>query len=236
MAFYTARSIKNKGGKIPLEEWVASQRWENEEEAHELYNLGHLYEAAVAHYQATGKKNLLKIALKSAELVLKDFGPGKVMLPPGHQEIEIGLVKLYRLTGEKKYLDQAKFFLDQRGNSQGHKLYGFYSQDHLPVTADRSGWTCGPGRLYVFGDGRGSGLITGDEAYRQALIKLWEDVAFRKMYLTGGIGSTGAWEGFGRPITCPTVQLIVKLCFDCQCFLELPHVSSGRGGQVSGCF
>jgi DUF1680 family protein len=56
------------------------------------------------------------------------------MVPPGHQEIEIGLVKLYRLTGEKKYLDQAKFFLDQRGNSQGHKLYGFYSQDHLPVT------------------------------------------------------------------------------------------------------
>jgi len=98
---YTARAIKDKGGKIPFKDWVASKRWENEESSHELYNLGHLYEAAVAHYQATGKKNLLKIALKSAELILKEFGPGKLMVPPGHQEIEIGLVKLYRLTGEK---------------------------------------------------------------------------------------------------------------------------------------
>ncbi|MGB9894140.1 MAG: beta-L-arabinofuranosidase domain-containing protein, partial [Candidatus Saccharicenans sp.] len=90
---YTARSIKNKGGKIPLEEWVTGKRWEREQDAHELYNAGHLYEAAVAHYQATGKKTLLNIALKNTELILKDFGPNKVRLPPGHQEIEIGLVK-----------------------------------------------------------------------------------------------------------------------------------------------
>ena len=130
---YTARAIKNKGGKIPLEHWVADKRWEREKDSHELYNAGHLYEAAVAHYQATGKKSLLNVALKNAELILKDFGPGKGMLPPGHQEIEIGLVKLYRLTDEKKYLNLAKFFLDQRGNKEGHELYGFYSQDHLPV-------------------------------------------------------------------------------------------------------
>lgn len=209
---YTARSIKNKGGKIPLEEWVASQRWENEEEAHELYNLGHLYEAAVAHYQATGKKNLLKIALKSADLVLKDFGPGKLMVPPGHQEIEIGLVKLYRLTGEKKYLDQAKFFLDQRGNSQGHKLYGFYSQDHLPVTKQTEAVGHAVRAAYMYSAMADVAALTGDEAYRQALIKLWEDVVFRKMYLTGGIGSTGAWEGFGPAYNLPNGSAYCETC------------------------
>jgi len=97
-------------------EWIGTKRWEKEEDlSHELYNAGHLYESAVAHYQATGKKTLLNIALKNADLLVKDFGYGKVQAYPGHQIVEIGLVKLYRVTGQKKYLDLAKFFLDVRG-------------------------------------------------------------------------------------------------------------------------
>ncbi|HRD01818.1 MAG TPA: glycoside hydrolase family 127 protein [Candidatus Saccharicenans sp.] len=209
---YTARAIKDKGGEIPFKDWVASKRWENEESSHELYNLGHLYEAAVAHYQATGKKNLLKIALKSADLILKDFGPGKLMVPPGHQEIEIGLVKLYCLTGAKKYLDQAKFFLDQRGNSQGHKLYGFYSQDHLPVTQQTEAVGHAVRAAYMYSAMTDVAALTGDEAYVQALRKLWEDVVFRKMYLTGGIGSTGAWEGFGPAYNLPNGSAYCETC------------------------
>ena len=93
-----------------------------------------MYEAAYAHYRATDKKNFLNIALKNADLIAETFGPGKKTEPPGHQIIETGLMKLYRATKNKKYLDLAKFFLDQRGNAAGHKLYGVYSQDHKPVT------------------------------------------------------------------------------------------------------
>jgi DUF1680 family protein len=209
---YTARSIKDKGGKIPLENWVTDKRWEREEEAHELYNAGHLYEAAVAHYQATHKKTLLNVALKNADLILKDFGPGKVMLPPGHQEIEIGLVKLYRLTGEKKYLDQARFFLEQRGNAQGHKLYGFYSQDHKPVKQQTEAVGHAVRAAYMYSAMADVAALTGDQEYVQALDKLWEDVVFRKIYLTGGIGATGAWEGFGPAYELPNASAYAETC------------------------
>jgi len=209
---YTARSIKNKGGKIPLEEWVTDKRWEREQEAHELYNAGHLYEAAVAHYLATGKKTLLNVALRNAELVLHDFGPGKVMLPPGHQEIEIGLVKLYRLTGEKKYLDLARFFLDQRGNKEGHQLYGFYSQDHLPVRQQKEAVGHAVRAGYMYSAMAEVAALTGDHTLVQALDKLWEDVVFRKIYLTGGIGSTGAWEGFGPAYYLPNASAYAETC------------------------
>jgi DUF1680 family protein len=113
---YTNRTIAEKHGGIGLHEWAGKNRWEMDSVlSHELYNLGHLYEAAVAHYQATGKRTLLDIALKSADLVYKDFGNDKIKVYPGHQVIEMGLVKLYRVTGEKKYLDLARFFLDIRG-------------------------------------------------------------------------------------------------------------------------
>jgi DUF1680 family protein len=113
---YTNRTIAEMNGGKGLHVWAGNNRWELDSIlSHELYNLGHLYEAAVAHYQATGKNSLLDIALKSADLVNKDFGWDRVKVYPGHQVIEMGLVKLYRVTGEKKYLDLAKFFLDIRG-------------------------------------------------------------------------------------------------------------------------
>ena len=98
-----------------------------------MYNVGHMYEAAVAHYQATGKRSFLNVAIKNADLLCRVFGPGKNRGVPGHQEVEIGLVKLYRATGNEKYLKLAKFFLDERGNTEGHKLFGPYNQDHKPV-------------------------------------------------------------------------------------------------------
>lgn len=209
---YTARTIKNKGGKIPLEEWVTDRRWEREQDAHELYNAGHLYEAAVAQYLATGKKTLLDVALKNAELILKDFGPGRVMLPPGHQEIEIGLVKLYRLTGKKKYLDLARFFLDQRGNKEGHELYGFYSQDHLPVREQKEAVGHAVRAAYMYSGMADVAALTGDQSLVQALDGLWEDVVYRKIYLTGGIGSTGAWEGFGPAYNLPNGSAYAETC------------------------
>jgi DUF1680 family protein len=114
--------------------------WTNIQWIHEQYCVGHMYEAAVAHYQVTADKSFLNIATENADLICNIFSPGKRTDPPGHQEIEIGLCKLYRVTGDEKYLDQAKFFLDQRGrkgkrgpNGDGG-LYGTYSQDHKPVT------------------------------------------------------------------------------------------------------
>jgi len=135
---YTARTI----GGPPPQDWLGKERWSHLYMSHELYNVGHLYEAAAAHYQATGKKNLLAVAVKSADLVAREFGPGKRTNPPGHEEIEIGLVKLYRATGKTKYLDLAKFFIDARGKTEGRipygregrqeLLYGQYAQDDKP--------------------------------------------------------------------------------------------------------
>ena len=114
-------------------EWIGKERWEKVDElSHELYNLGHFYEAAVAYYQATGKQKILDIAIKSADLIDREFGYGKIENFPGHQEIEIGLVKLFRTTGEQRYLDLAKFFLDIRGKDNlGEKTT--YNQSHVPV-------------------------------------------------------------------------------------------------------
>lgn len=209
---YTARAIKNRGGKVPYEDWVRDKRWANTAYSHELYNLGHLFEAAAAHYQATGKKNLLKVALKAADMLVREFGPGKLMLPPGHQEVEIGLVKLYRVTGNKRYLDLAKFYLEQRGNAQGHKLYGSYSQDHKPVKEQTEAVGHAVRAAYMYSAMADVAALTGDQAYVQALDQLWEDVVFRKIYITGGIGSTGAWEGFGPAYHLPNASAYAETC------------------------
>ncbi|UCC49975.1 MAG: glycoside hydrolase family 127 protein, partial [Gemmatimonadota bacterium] len=127
---YTART--NNAGR--LRRWFGDERWERLEHSHELYNAGHLYEAAAAHHLATGKRNLLEIALKNADLIDRTFGPGKLRAPPGHEVIEMGLVRLYRVTGERRYLDLAKFFIDVRGRPlDGRTLGGEYNQDHKPV-------------------------------------------------------------------------------------------------------
>lgn len=196
---YTARTI-DPARTMPM---AGKARWVNEQESHELYNVGHLYEAAVAHYRATGKKTLLDVALKSADLINRTFGPTGLHAVPGHQEIEIGLVKLYRLTADDKYLALAQFFLDQRGRPEGHKLYGEYAQDHKPVVEQTEAVGHAVRAAYMYSAMADVAALTGTQAYADALDKLWDDVVSKKLYLTGGIGATGAWEGFGPAYDLP---------------------------------
>jgi len=205
---YTDRTI-NPAATLPM---AGKERWSNEQDSHELYNLGHLYEAAVAHFQATNKRTLLNVALKSADLVTRTFGPTGRKEVPGHQEIEIGLVKLYRATGEQRYLDTAKFFLDQRGNAAGHKLYGDYAQDHLPVVDQREAVGHAVRAAYMYSGMADVAALTGDSRYGAALDALWDDVVGKKLYLTGGIGAAGAWEGFGPAYELDNASAYAETC------------------------
>lgn len=187
--------------------WVG-KRWEKVHElSHELYNLGHLYEAAVAHYKATGKRELLDIALKSANMVDSTFGWGKREDYPGHQEIEIGLVKLYGVTGEKKYLDLAKFFLDVRGPNGDE-----YNQAHKKVVDQREGVGHSVRATYMYAAMADIAAITRDESYIEAIRGIWEDIVYKKTYLTGGIGASGGNEGFSTPYLLPNMSAYCETC------------------------
>ncbi|HUS86036.1 MAG TPA: glycoside hydrolase family 127 protein [Bacteroidales bacterium] len=187
--------------------WVG-KRWEKTHIlSHELYNLGHMYEAAVAHYQATGKSEFLDIALKSAELVDNDFGWGKFESYPGHQEIEIGLVKLYRATGDRKYLNLAKFFLDVRG-PDGEE----YSQSHQKVVDQDKAVGHSVRAGYMYTGMADVAALTEDEAYVDAISKIWKDIVHSKMYVTGGIGASGGNEGFGDPFNLPNMSAYCETC------------------------
>lgn len=193
--------------------WVKpGPRWFNLGSSHELYNLGHMYEAAFAHYQATGKTNFLNVALKSADLIDTVFGPGKNMEPPGHQIIETGLIKLYRATQNEKYLKLAKFFLDQRGNAQGHELYGSYSQDHIPVVKqdEAVGHAVRAGYMYA-GMADIAGMMQ-DSLYLHAVDAIWDNVVTKKLYLTGGIGSRHNSEAFGDNYELPNLTGYNETC------------------------
>jgi DUF1680 family protein len=223
---YTVRTV---GGPPPVD-WMGKERWSNLEMSHELYNLGHLCEAAAAHYQATGKTNLLNIAVKSAELVAREFGPGKRTNPPGHEEIEIGLVKLYRVTGKQRYLDLAKFFIDARGRSEGRipyrggngqelLLYGEYSQDHKPFVEQSEAVGHAVRAGYLYAGAADVAALTGEKAYVAALDKIWADVVGTKIYLTGGIGAAGAWEGYGPAYRLPNASAYAETCANIATFL-----------------
>lgn len=205
---FTARTA-SLGSPI---EMAGKERWSNLQWSHELYNVGHLYEAAVAHYQSTGKKTLLDVALKNADLIARDFGPKKLRRVPGHQEIEIGLTKLYRVTKNKKYLNLAKFFLDERGNAQGHKLYGEYAQDHIPVVEQTEAVGHAVRAAYMYTGMADVAALTGNRSYVEAIDRLWENVVGKKIYLTGGIGATGAWEGFGPDYELPNASAYAETC------------------------
>jgi uncharacterized protein len=205
---YTNRTIAEKHGGKGLHEWAGKKRWEKDSVlSHELYNLGHLYEAAAAHYQATGKKTLLNIALKSADLVNKDFGLDRVKVYPGHQVIEMGLVKLYRITGEKKYLDLAKFFLDIRG-PKGEA----YNQANKKVVDQTEAVGHAVRATYMYSGMADIAAIEKDQAYLNAITKIWEDIVYRKIYITGGIGATGGNEGFADPYVLPNMSAYCETC------------------------
>ncbi|MBN1479252.1 glycoside hydrolase family 127 protein [candidate division KSB1 bacterium] len=197
----------------PPTEWSGSaERWSDIGGGHELYNAGHMYEAAVAHYQVTGKRNFLDVAIKNADLIYNTFGPGKLMQPPGHQEIEIGLVKLYRVTGEKKYLDLAQFFIDQRGNSAGHELYGAYSQDHRPIFEQNEAVGHAVRAGYFYSGVADVAALTGEQAYIDAIDNIWENVVSKKLYITGGIGARRHGEAFGDNYELPNANAYNETC------------------------
>lgn len=205
---YTYRTIDpEKAG-----ERAGSERWIKLQHNHELYNVGHLYEAAAAHYQATGKHTLLDVALKNADLVAREFGPGKLAYVPGHEEIEIGLVKLYRATGDEKYLDLAEFFLDQRGNPEGHDLYGEYCQDHIPVTEQTEPVGHAVRACYLYSGMADVAALKNREDYVQALDRIWDNAVASKIYITGGVGARHSGESFGNPYELPNLTAYGETC------------------------
>lgn len=185
------------------------QRWDNLPSSHELYNAGHMYEAAVAHYLATGKRSFLEVAIKNADLVCQVFGPGRHEGVPGHQEIEVGLVKLYRATGDEKYLRQAKWFLDQRGRS-GHK--DAYMQSHIPVTEQTEAVGHAVRAGYMYSGMADVAALTGDAAYIRAIDAIWDNVANKKLYVTGGVGARHQGEAFGKDYELPNASAYCETC------------------------
>jgi DUF1680 family protein len=205
---YTNRTIAEMHGGKGLHEWASKNRWEFDSlDSHELYNIGHLYEAAVAHYQATGKRSLLDIALKSADLVDKDFGQDRLKVYPGHQVIEMGLVKLYRVTRDKKYLNLAKFFLDIRG-PKGRQ----YNQADIKPVDQTKAVGHSVRATYMYSGMADIAAIEKDAEYLNAITKIWEDIVYGKMYLTGGIGATGGNEGFADPFVLPNLTAYCETC------------------------
>jgi uncharacterized protein len=204
---YTFRTMK----PAKPHDWVGEKRWEKEEDlSHELYNCGHLYEAAVAHYLATGKRNLLDIAVKNADLLVKTFGWGKEEKFPGHQVVEMGLAKLYRVTGKKEYLDLAKFFLDLRG-TKGH-LNHEYSQAHEKVVDQHAAVGHAVRATYMYSGMADVAALTGDLQYLAAIDDIWHDVANKKIYITGGIGATNNGEAFGKAYDLPNMSAYAETC------------------------
>jgi hypothetical protein len=204
---YTARTIDPKHPH----NWSGAERWVNESKgSHELYNSGHLFEAAVAHFQATGKRNFLNIALKNADLLTRVFGPGKRDDAPGHEIVEMGLVKLYRVTGEKKYLDMAKFFIDCRGKERDPKK--MYSQDHMPVVEQDEAVGHAVRAGYLYSGVADVAALTGDSAYLAAIDKIWENMVSKKFYITGGIGARHQGEAFGDNYELPNLTAYNETC------------------------
>lgn len=189
-------------------EWAGPERWIYVKQlSHELYNMGHLYEGAVAHYQATGKRSLLDVAIKNADLLCETFCPGKNEDAPGHQIIEMALVRLYRVTGEKKYLDLAKFFLDTRGPNDGQ-----YSQAHKKVVDQDEAVGHAVRATYMYSGMADVAALTGDEAYIKAMDRIWDNMASKKLYITGGIGATASGEAFGPNYVLPNMTAYAETC------------------------
>jgi len=202
---YTARTIDPKN----THSWAGSERWVKESElSHELYNSGHLFESAAAHFTATGKRNLLNIALKNANLLVQVFGPGKRDDAPGHEIVEMGLVRLYRITGEKKYLDLAKFFIDCRGKNSKQN----YSQNHLPFVKQTEATGHAVRAGYLYSGAADVAALTGNKEYIEAIDKIWENAVTKKFYITGGIGALHAGEAFGADYELPNLTAYNETC------------------------
>lgn len=191
----------------------AGPRWEMMlQGSHELYNSGHLYEAADAHYKTTGKRSLLDVALQNAELLLDTFGPGKRLTPPGHPVVEMGLVKLAELSGDRRFIDLSRFFLEQRGNAAGHELAGPEIQDHLPVLLQNEAVGHAVRAMYMVSGMVDIAAVAGHARYLQAACALWDDIVQSKLYVTGGLGARHEGEAFGSAFELPNSTAYAETC------------------------
>ncbi len=213
---YTSRTIN----PAMVHSWSGKERWEKERElSHELYNAGHLYEAAVAHFMATKKRNLLNIALKNADLVCTVFGPGKRSVAPGHEVVEMGLVKLYRVTAKKEYLATAKFFIEARGHYTGYDpksndpwKNGAYWQDHLPVVKQEEAIGHAVRAGYLYAAMADVAALTGDDSLLRSVDKIWNNLVQKKLYVQGGAGAIGNGERYGNNYELPNATAYNETC------------------------
>src|SRR5688572_25576578 len=219
---YTTRTIDPKNPH----RWAGSERWVLErDDSHELYNLGHMFEAAVAHHLATGKKTFLNVAVKAADLLVRTFGPGKRSTWPGHQITEMALVRLYRVTSNEEYLKLAKFLLDERGpgpdaakpvefpNGERANPRGLqYNQAHLKVVEQSEPVGHAVRAVYMYSGMADVAALTGDEKIRAAGRRIWDHLMTSKLYITGGIGASGSGEAFGRPYELPNATAYNETC------------------------
>ena len=222
---YLTTCVTNKCYR--LSGWWGRSKWEKIN-SHELYNSGHLIESAVAHYRATGKKNFLNVAIKNADLVCKTFGPneGQIHRPGGHPIIEMALCKLYKVTGNKTYLDGAKYFVDETGRCTDGHHPSEYSQDHMPILQQDEivGHAVRAG--YLYSGVADMAALTGDKAYQEALHRIWQNMSSKKLFITGGIGSRAQGEGFGpnyelnsHTAYCETCAAIANVYWNYRMFL-----------------
>jgi hypothetical protein len=205
---YTARTMNPE----KPHEWAGDKRWVMDEElSHELYNLGHMVEGAIAHWQATGKRNFLDIAIRYADCVCREVGAaeGQARVVPGHQIAEMALAKLYLATGDRKYLEEAKFFLDERGKTDHHDEY---NQTHVPVLEQSEAVGHAVRAAYMYAGMADVAALTGDQGYIDAIDRIWENIVSKKLYVTGGIGATNWGEAFGANYELPNMTAYCETC------------------------
>ena len=205
---YTARTINPQRPHG----WSGTTRWSKVEVlSHELYNLGHMVDAACAHYQATGSTKFLNIAKRYADCVIKEVGPnaGQHKVVPGHQIAEMALARLYTLTGEKKYLDEAKYFLDARGTTSIHDAY---SQSDKPILKQTEAWGHAVRAGYMYAGIADVAALTQDSDYIKTIDRIWENIVSKKYYLTGGVGARHGGEAFGANYELPNMTAYNETC------------------------
>jgi DUF1680 family protein len=205
---YTARTMN----PLKPHSWSGNKRWTREESgSHELYDLGHMVDAACAHYQATGSTKFLNIAKRFADCVVREVGPnnGQMRIVPGHQIAEMALARLYVLTGEKKYLDEAKFFLDNRGRTE---VKDSYSQSQCPVTEQKEAVGHAVRAGYMYSGMADVAALTGDSSYIKAIDAIWNNIVGKKYYITGGVGARPDGESFGANYELPNLTAYNETC------------------------